>query len=60
MNIIDIKTRLERNEVPFKEELPEKLHLYLNLLHRNSLSLNLLNSLLRNLLTSWQGSSAVQ
>ena len=32
MNIIDIKTRLERNEVPFKEELPEKLHLYLNLL----------------------------
>ena len=24
MNIDEIKTRLERNEVPFKEELPEK------------------------------------
>ena len=32
MNSKEIKTRLELNEVPFREDLPEKLYLYLELL----------------------------
>ena len=34
MNIKEIKMRLEQNEVPFRDELPEKLCLYLNLLRQ--------------------------